>query len=454
MGLGGSGRLDFKRKDKNMKKTRFPALFMAFLLALPVVGTAYAADSPTLVYSSNSKGNQQTLKLDGLPSDCYGVQLTISTEGGKNFSFDLDRTLSKNNGYSVEKQSNDTVTLYITAGENSLNTGSSLTLGTLSSDKAFSIESVSGRLVDSNMKDQTYSRISFKEDGKSSSSGTSSDSSKRYAVEVRVTKGGEMEASPSHASKGTKVTLTAAPDEGYYLDDLTVYDEDDDEVELTEQNSRRYTFTMPASDVRVEPIFASGEEPKRPETPDIPVSLPFRDVPQSEWFYSAVQYVYGNGMMSGTDPDLFSPNVTTTRGMIVTILYRLEGRPAVSAAPFRDVPASQYYASAVAWASENGIVSGYGDGIFGPEDTITREQMASILYRYANYKGYDMSGTADLSIYVDAGKISPYAMTALQWANANGLVSGTTPETLTPGGSATRAQVASILMRFCKNIAG
>ena len=159
-------------------------------------------------------------------------------------------------------------------------------------------------------------------------------------------------------------------------------------------------------------------------------------------------------MMSGTDTDLFSPNVTTTRGMIVTILYRLEGRPAVSAAPFRDVPASQYYASAVAWASENGIVSGYGDGIFGPEDTITREQMASILYRYANYKGYDMSGTADLSIYVDAGKISPYAMTALQWANANGLVSGTTPETLTPGGSATRAQVASILMRFCKNIAG
>ena len=329
-----------------MKKTRFPALFMAFLLALPVVGTAYAADSPTLVYSSNSKGNQQTLKLDGLPSDCYGVQLTISTEGGKNFSFDLDRTLSKNNGYSVEKQSNDTVTLYITAGENSLNTGSSLTLGTLSSDKAFSIESVSGRLVDSNMKDQTYSRISFKEDGKSTSSGTSSDSSKRYAVEVRVTKGGEMEASPSHAGKGTKVTLTAVPDEGYYLDDLTVYDEDDDEIELTEQNSRRYTFTMPASDVRVEPIFASGEEPKRPETPDIPVSLPFRDVPQSEWFYSAVQYVYGNGMMSGTDPDLFSPNVTTTRGMIVTILYRLEGRPAVSAAPFRDVPASQYYASA------------------------------------------------------------------------------------------------------------
>ncbi len=437
-----------------MKKIRFPALFLAFLLALPAAGTVYAVDSPTLVYSSNSKGDQQTLKLDGLPSDCYGVQLTISTEGGKNFRFDPDRTLSKNNGYSVEKHSNDTVTLYITAGESSQNTGSSLTLGTLSSDKAFSIESVSGRLVNSDMKDQTYSRISFKEDGKSSGSGTSSDSSKRYAVEVRVTRGGEVEASPSHAGRGTKITLTAAPDEGYYLDDLTVYDEDDNEIELTEQNSRRYTFTMPASDVRVEPIFVSGEEPERPETPDIPVSLPFRDVPQSEWFYSAVQYVYGNGMMSGTAPDLFSPNVTTTRGMIVTILYRLEGRPAVSAAPFRDVPASQYYAGAVAWASENGIVSGYGDGLFGPEDTITREQMASILYRYADYKGYDMSGSADLSVYVDAGKISPYAMTALQWANANGLVSGTTPETLTPNGSATRAQVASILMRFCKNIAG
>lgn len=271
-----------------------------------------------------------------------------------------------------------------------------------------------------------------------------SGSSARYAIEILSAEGGSVESSPSKASKGAKVTLTAIPDSGYSLKSMAVTDADENEIRLAKQSSQRFTFDMPASDVFVKPVFQSGAQP------DL---LPFRDVPESEWFYSAVQYVYRHGMMSGTDAALFSPNVTTTRGMIVTILYRLEGSPSVSAAPFLDVPASQYYANPVAWASANGIVSGYGGGAFGPDDTITREQMASILYRYAQYKNYDVSASADLSGYADSGKISPYAVRALQWANANHLVSGTTPTTLAPGGSATRAQVASILMRFCENIA-
>ena len=149
---------------------------------------------------------------------------------------------------------------------------------------------------------------------------------------------------------------------------------------------------------------------------------------------------------------MFSPDMTTTRGMIVTILHRLDGKPTAPVSNFTDIEQNQYYTEAVAWASANGIVSGYGNGNFGPNDTITREQMASILYRYAQYKNYNTSYTNNLSNYVDVEEISSYAITAIQWANGTGLISGITNTTLVPKGSATRAQVSSILMRFCENI--
>ena len=188
---------------------------------------------------------------------------------------------------------------------------------------------------------------------------------------------------------------------------------------------------------------------------DPDIGLPFVDVPSGSWYEDAVWYVYENGLMAGTSDTTFAPDITTSRGMIVTILYRLEGTPAISGASgFTDVADGQYYTDAVAWAAANNIVGGYGNGLFGPNDTITREQMAAILYRYAQYKGYDVTASADLSGYSDAAQVSSYALAALQWANAEGLVNGTSDTTLTPGGSATRAQVAVILMRFCENIAG
>ena len=182
---------------------------------------------------------------------------------------------------------------------------------------------------------------------------------------------------------------------------------------------------------------------------------PFGDVQSTDWYYDEVQYVYENGLMSGTSATTFSPDTTTTRGMIVTILHRLEGTPAVSTSgTFADVTAGRYYTDAVEWASANGIVGGYGNGRFGPNDPITREQMAAILYRYAAYKEYDVSGAADLSGYSDASSISSYARVAMQWANHSGLVNGTSDTTLSPQGSATRAQAAVILYRFCEEILG
>ena len=182
--------------------------------------------------------------------------------------------------------------------------------------------------------------------------------------------------------------------------------------------------------------------------------LPFIDVRGDDWFYDDVAYVYENGLMNGTSETTFSPYISTTRGMIVTILYRMEGRPAVfEACPFTDVKAGAYYERAIVWAAENGIVKGYGNGCFGPDDQITREQMAAILYRYAKNRGLDVSVGENTNIlsYDDALDISEYAVPAMQWACGAQIIQGADGR-LTPGAKATRAQVAAILHRFCENV--
>ena len=272
----------------------------------------------------------------------------------------------------------------------------------------------------------------------SSSSGTT-----RYSVEVRGTTGGTVTASPTRAAKGATVTLTVRADEGYQLDGLTVTDSKGGTVKLTDKGSGTYTFTMPASKVTVQASFTQNQSG----------TLPFTDVKTGDWFYEAVQYVYDKGMMTGVSADRFAPASTTTRGMIVTILYRLENEPAVSGgSAFTDVESGAWYADAVAWAAANDIVNGTSATTFAPNSPITREQMAAILYRYAAYKGYDVSQKADLSGYTDAASISGYAKDALAWANAQKLITGVTDTTLNPQGSATRAQVATILMRLCETV--
>lgn len=189
------------------------------------------------------------------------------------------------------------------------------------------------------------------------------------------------------------------------------------------------------------------------KTVDIVPDMPFKDVKSSDWFYNDVKYVYEKGMMAGTAADVFAPNATTTRAMIVTILYRLEGSPAVTGtSAFVDVPAGQWYTDAVNWAAANQIVKGTSATTFAPNDSITREQMAAILYRYAQYKGYDVTKQADLSGYSDNSQVSAYAKDALAWANAAKLINGVTNTTLAPQGNATRAQVSAILHRFCDGV--
>lgn len=181
---------------------------------------------------------------------------------------------------------------------------------------------------------------------------------------------------------------------------------------------------------------------------------PFTDVNENDWFYENVAYVYEHGMMAGTSKTTFSPNATTTRSMVVTVLYRLEGSPALSSSSsFSDVASGAYYQDAVAWAVANGITSGYGNGKFGPNDHITREQFATFLYRYAKYKGLDVSVGEDTNIlsYNDALTISEYAFPAMQWLCGEGIMQGS-DDNLMPAGNATRAQIAALLHRFCENV--
>lgn len=175
----------------------------------------------------------------------------------------------------------------------------------------------------------------------------------------------------------------------------------------------------------------------------------FSDVSETDWFNFDVQYITEAGLMSGTGDGLFSPHKSTTRGMIATILWRLDGRPLETENVFSDVDDDTYYTEAITWAYKNGIVSGYSDTKFGPDDDITREQLAVMLYRYAQYKGYDVSETAVLTKYTDVDAISNYAVSALEWSIGTGIISGETDKTLKPQGKASRCQAAAMLKRFC-----
>lgn len=296
-------------------------------------------------------------------------------------------------------------------------------------------------------------RSSNGEDSSSSSSGGGGggSSSSGYSVSTSSSDNGSFTVDKDRASSGSTVTITANPDEGYEVGKVTVTDADGNEITVRDKGNNQYTFTMPSSRVTIDVEFVESETTEEVTEPSEKTTMPFTDVNENDWFYDAVKYAYENGLMSGTALDTFSPDTNTTRGMIVSILYRLEGSPAVTErAAFTDVESGQYYADAVAWAAANGIVSGYDAFTFGPNDNITREQMASILYRYAQYKGIDTSAAGNLAAFSDNASISAYARTAISWAVGEGLVSGMGDGTLAPQGQATRAQVASILMRFAQ----
>lgn len=264
-----------------------------------------------------------------------------------------------------------------------------------------------------------------------------------YEIFTKVGENGTISVD-RYATEGDDVTITVSPDEAYLLDELTVT-AGGKEVEVKDNGDGTYTFKMPSADAKIVVTFA--EDPDWEPEPEEP-AMPFTDVNEGDWFYDVVLYAYDNGLMTGVSATEFAPNQTTTRGMIVSMLARLEGVTSAESAGFTDVADNDWYATAVNWAASVGVVNGYEDNTFRPNAPITREQMAAILYNYADYKGYDVSARADLSDYADAASISSWAEDVLAWANAEGLINGMTATTIDPQGATTRAQTAAMFERF------
>ena len=256
-----------------------------------------------------------------------------------------------------------------------------------------------------------------------------------------------VKADKAKAAADDTVTLTVSG-EGT----LTVTDANGKSVALTDLGSGKYTFKMPSSKVNV--AFAvSGETKPCDGGKDCP-SAPFKDVDTSKWYHESIDYVLKNSIMNGVSGTSFVPDSNLTRGMLVQILFNLEGKPQSASASFSDVKADAWYVKAVGWAVANKVVTGYTDGTFRPDAAVTREQAAAILYRYAQSKGIDVSVGEDTNIlsYADAMQASKYAIPALQWAVGAGVLNGKSGNLLAPTGTATRAEIAAIMQRWCEKI--
>lgn len=267
-----------------------------------------------------------------------------------------------------------------------------------------------------------------------------------YDIVIPSALANTVKADKTKAAAGDTVTLTAAG-EGT----LTVTDANGKTVALTDLGSGKYTFKMPSAKVSVG--FKTTVDQPCDGGKDCP-SAPFTDVDTAKWYHLSVDYVLTHKMMNGVSSRAFAPNANLTRGMLVQILYNLEGKPKGTAANFSDVQADAWYAEAVGWAASNKVVTGYADGTFRPNAAVTREQAAAILYRYAQSKGIDVSVGENTNIlsYVDVQQASEYAIPALQWAVGAGVLNGKNGGRLAPTGTATRAEIAAIMQRWCENI--
>lgn len=262
-----------------------------------------------------------------------------------------------------------------------------------------------------------------------------------YPPTILETEHGAVTVDPTHPRQGDPVTITAQPDEGYEVGEVTVTRPNGSQVELTENSDGTWGFTQPGESVTIAVTFrCTGGE--------LCPSAHLTDVELNAWYHEAVDYVVEHGIMAGVSTTAFQPNGSLTRGQVVQILHNLEGKPEETVeAPFTDT-AGHWALEAIAWAAQNNVVAGYDDGTLGPEKLVTREEFAQMMYNYAKFKGYDLTAGGDLAQFPDAGAISDWAETALSWANGKGLINGHDNGTIDPQGNTTRAQAASIMKNF------
>lgn len=277
-------------------------------------------------------------------------------------------------------------------------------------------------------------------------SNRSSGGTTTYPVQVEEnSQNGGVQVSPKNAVPGTLVTVTPQPAPGYELATLTVLDQYGNEVDVNPLGNGNYSFKMPRSRVKVEATFyCTGSE--------LCPTHHLADVLVKAWYHDAVDYVVEHGIMTGTSATTFEPNTTLSRAMVAQILYNLEGQPTVTGESTFTDSNTHWAAKAIAWAQKTGVVSGYGNNTFRPNQAVTREELAQMLYNYAEYKQYDLTASGDLIAFPDGNNVQGWAKTAMSWANGNQLINGFEDDTLRPGGDSIRAQAASILMNFDLNV--
>ena len=380
------------------------------------------------------KRNQAALTISGLPEKVYsGDSFTLAVSGGSGRGAVTWEVISGNATVKIDDEGNAKVQV--------TGTGEIVIRAAKAGDADYNA---------------AYDEITFTAGSRSSGGGTTS-----YTVVVKDTEHGTVTVKPDSPSRGQTVTITADPDDGYETGAVTVTDQSAGGVAVTDNGDGTYSFVQPGSNVTVEVIF------QEKDVVDIIGNVSdclrdgtcpmhdFSDLNLSSWYHDGVHYCLQNGLMVGTETAMFSPESTTTRAQIVTLLWRLEGEPSADRSSFNDVTAGSYYEAAVGWAAASDIVKGVSATSFAPNDPITREQFAAILYRYAQHKGYDASVGEDgedmnLSGYADASELSGYAVSAMKWACGKGLVNGTDGNRLDPKGTATRAQAAAMIQRFCE----
>lgn len=385
----------------------------------------------------NADVSVNTVKVDGVNKNIYTAKF-INPDGFSDFT--ITKTTQSvavigNNKYTTLQNAIDaaqtgaTIVLQKNCTEKVTVAGKSLTINR--NGKTFDEANVTvGSNCTKEVKNDTIV-VTYTKPSSGGSSGGSSSGKTTYKVTTSAVNNGGVNASPSNAEKGATITLTLSPDKGYKLDKLTVTDGSGKSVSTVKKSDTVYTFTMPASAVTVGVSYAKADE--------TPSKTTFNDVSANDWFASAVDYVTGKGMMNGTAANTFSPKANTTRGMLMTVLARHAGEDTTGG--------SVWYEKGMNWAKANGVSDGTN-----PQVNITREQLAAMLYRYAQNKKYDVSGAKSLDGYTDVQSVSSYAVPALQWANAAGVVTGKSGSKLDPKGNATRAEVAAMLMRFCENV--
>lgn len=433
---------------KRWLKTSICALTLGAMLPM----SAFAAE---LSITFDKQGTSAATALTGVGSDRYAAEVTFAVTNTADIRFD-----GTGDTHAVTVNSTDgTVTLYAASRTPLTTADGTLNLGTLSVAAGTEIKQVNGAVVlDRSLGRQEYADVSLTvtreepevpggsdngSNGSDTSTGGSSGGASHPEAGSTTDSGKDRTPEVSVDGKGGKVkadsdgTVTITPDDGYRIAKITVNGK---EVEI--QN--KLTGLKSTDEIVV--TFEKIEETTKP-------AVSFADVQPTDWYAEAVTYAVENGLFQGTSATTFAPNANMNRAMLVTVLYRMSGDSAQADTAFGDVAQNAWYAEAVAWAKTNGIVSGVSADQFAPGQNVTREQMAAILYRYAQYKGLETGADdANLTAFGDANTVSDYALPAMNWAVKNGLISGTSSDALSPNGSATRAQVAAILMRYQQNI--